>query len=212
MAANKLIVWGARTARPMRVLWMLEEFGLDYEHRPIGSRTGETMTEQYLALNPKHKIPVLQDGDFVLTESAAILNHLAAKYDAPEGFYAPDGGEERSRMLEWCFFIMMELDALGIYVIRRHDDLGDLYGHAPNVVQSARDYIHDGLGAVMKLWPDGQDWLMAGGFGIPDILMVTTLDYALQKQIDVPERLMDHYRCAHARPAYGRAREACFPD
>ena len=72
MAAADLTLWGVGTPRTMRAHWMLMELGLDYQMRPIQSRSGETRTVEFLALNPRHKIPVLQHRDLVLAESAAI--------------------------------------------------------------------------------------------------------------------------------------------
>ena len=71
------ILWGAATARTLRAHWMLHELGLDYETRPIGSRTGETATAEFTQLNPRQKIPLLQDGEVTLAESAAIVTYLA---------------------------------------------------------------------------------------------------------------------------------------
>ena len=76
---NDITVWGIGTPRTMRVHWMLAELGLAYDCRPITSRSGETMTAEFLALNPKHKIPVLRHGAMVLSESAAIITYLADK-------------------------------------------------------------------------------------------------------------------------------------
>ena len=61
----------------MRAHWMLLELGLDYECHPLQSRTGETHTDAFKRLNPRHKIPVLRHGALVLTESAAILQYLS---------------------------------------------------------------------------------------------------------------------------------------
>ena len=50
---NKLTVWGVGTTRTLRAHWMLHELGLDYDTRRIESRTGETQSAEYVALNPK---------------------------------------------------------------------------------------------------------------------------------------------------------------
>ena len=204
-------LWGSRTSRPMRPLWMLEEYGLEYDHRPIGPRTGETKTEEYLALNPKHKIPTFQHGDFVLSESGAICGYIAERFDAPDGFFVPDTPEGRARMMEWCHFILMEVDALGIYVIRRHLDLGDLYGHAENVVQSAREYVTGGLTNALKTWPEDQDYILDGGFSIPDIHLASMIGFMLARGVDVPGRVLAHFERCQARPAYQRAHALCYP-
>ena len=81
--ANDLILWGAGTGRTMRAHWMLLELGLDYQFHPIGSRTGETQADDFVQLNPRHKIPVLKHGSFVLTESAAIIQYLSNTFQSP---------------------------------------------------------------------------------------------------------------------------------
>ncbi len=73
-----LVLWGCSTSRTLRAHWALAELGLDYEHRPIGPRTGETQTEEFTKLNPRQKIPLLQDGELRLAESAAIVNYVRA--------------------------------------------------------------------------------------------------------------------------------------
>ena len=70
---GKLILWGAGTSRTIRPHWAMHELGLAYDKRPIQSRSGETLTAEYTALNPRQKIPLLQDGDFTIGESAATV-------------------------------------------------------------------------------------------------------------------------------------------
>ncbi|MGY2934884.1 glutathione S-transferase [Bradyrhizobium sp. GM6.1] len=59
-----LTLWGVGTSRTVRPHWAMHELGLAYEIKPIGPRTGETKTAEYTRLNPRQKIPLLQDGDF----------------------------------------------------------------------------------------------------------------------------------------------------
>ena len=82
---TRLILWGAQSIRALRPHWVLQELELDFELRPIGSRTGETKEAGSQALNPRGKIPVLQDGDFTLAESAAISTDLADTYGQGSG-------------------------------------------------------------------------------------------------------------------------------
>jgi glutathione S-transferase len=143
---NDLILWGAGTSRTMRAHWMLLKLGLDYQFHPICSRTGATHTGEFLELNPRHKIPVLQHGSFVLTESAAIVPYLSNAFANPQ-IYTADDHQSRAALDEWCCFIMSELDAGSLYVVRRHDGLRQLYGEAPTAVsrrwcQASRVAIH----------------------------------------------------------------------
>lgn len=80
-------VFHAPRSRSMRVLWMAEEMGLPYEVEP-GSLMAPS--EALLAANPSRTLPVLVDGDTILTESVAILQYLAARYGPTPLAPAPD--------------------------------------------------------------------------------------------------------------------------
>ncbi|GIT40135.1 MAG: hypothetical protein Ct9H300mP8_13310 [Gammaproteobacteria bacterium] len=130
-----ITVWGAATGRTFRYIGLCTT-RLDYEPRLIGSRTGETQEETFQSLNSKEKIPVLVDDDFVLTESAPSSPIWATSTAcSPRG----PGSRERARYDEWTSYILMELDAHTLYIIRRHGDLAHLYGEAPEALQAARE-------------------------------------------------------------------------
>src|SRR5215471_1647134 len=97
--AHELTVWGVGTPRTMRVHWMLLELGLEYECYPIQSRTGETHADAFKRLNPRHKIPVLRHGSFVLSESAAIIQYLSETFaNSSQAIYVPSDAKGRARL------------------------------------------------------------------------------------------------------------------
>lgn len=120
---------------------MAEELGVKYRLEPIQSRTGETQTEEYLKLNPRGKIPCMNDNGFVLSESAAINSYLCDTYGNGSGIIPKPATKERAEYDMWCFFIMSEIDAQSLYMHRKHAGLKDLYGEAPVAVESARMYF-----------------------------------------------------------------------
>ncbi len=128
--AHDLTLWGTGTGRTMRAHWMLLELGLEYEFHPIQARSGETHTEEFKRLNPRHKIPVLRHGQFVLTESAAIIQYLSETFADSKELYVPKDATSRATLNEWCYFIVSELDAGSLYVVRRHEGLKHVYGEA----------------------------------------------------------------------------------
>lgn len=203
-------VWGISSTRTMRVHWMLRELGLAYTTHPIGSRTGETQTAEYLALNPRGKIPTLRHGGLVLTESAAIVFYLAERFPLPDGFLRPADAGERARLAEWCWFVMTELDAHSLYLIRRHDGLKHIYGAAPAAVESAREYFLKQARAMAPRVARAAPWLM-GAFGPADILLATCLDWADMYGIPLPPET-DSWRARIAeRPAYREAMRFNYP-
>jgi glutathione S-transferase len=57
--------------------------GIALDTQVVDLMTGEHLKEPYGTINPSRLVPVLEDGDFRLTESSAILKYLADKYDSP---------------------------------------------------------------------------------------------------------------------------------
>lgn len=90
-----MIVWGRRSSfNVQKVLWLLGELGVAYEHRNAGGSFGGLDTAEFRAMNPHGKIPVLADGDTVVWESHAILRYLAAAHGG--GPQAKSGQAERA--------------------------------------------------------------------------------------------------------------------
>jgi len=204
-------LWGAGTPRTMRAHWMLRELDLPYESRPISSRSAETSTTDYIRLNPCQKIPTLVDGNFVLSESAAIVTYLGAAYGAAKNLAPPTQTEERARYDQWCFFSMMELDANTLYIIRRHEDLSSIYGEAPNAVQAAREcFARQARAAAARLNETGP-FVLGDRFTGADILLTTCLTGALRRRIEIPQVLHDYVKRTTAREAYGQALQANSP-
>jgi glutathione S-transferase len=209
MAELSRIVWGAGTPRTLRAHWMLHELGLPYEKRLIGSRTGETNTPEFHRLNPSEKIPVLQDGDFVLAESGAIVNYLATTYGGPKDMAPPPSPKERARYDQWCFFIMMELDANTLYIIRRHLDLTGVYGEAPNAVKTAREcFEKQAKAAAVRL---GGPFALGECFSGVDVLLTTCLTGAVRRNIEIPDTLHHYLKRTTAREAYRAALQVNQP-
>lgn len=208
--AEDLILWGAGTMRTHRTLWMAEELGLTYRHNPIRARTGETQEPEYLRINPRHKVPAMEHGDVVLTESAAILGYLAETFPSPE-VMVPATALERARLAEWQYFTMSELDANGLYSMRRHGALKDLYGDSPVAVDSGRAYFLHQLDQMEAHLRAATPFLMGDRFSSADILFVSCLDWAVAYEIPLPEYL-EAYRIRMAeRPAYLRAHARNYP-
>jgi len=100
METNVIEVYAFATPNSVKVPIVLEELGLPYELKAVNVRKGEQKEDAFLSLNPNGKVPVLVDDGFVLTESAAILVHLAEK----TGKLLPSDGEARACVFEQLFF------------------------------------------------------------------------------------------------------------
>ncbi|MCU1719517.1 glutathione S-transferase family protein [Pseudomonas sp. 5P_3.1_Bac2] len=95
-----LQIWGRRSAfNVQKVLWLLDELQLDYQHIDAGGDFGLLDTPEFLAMNPHGRVPLLKDGDSVLWESHSILRYLAAQYGASQ--FWPAAAAQRAVAESW---------------------------------------------------------------------------------------------------------------
>lgn len=106
----KLRFFSNPRSRARMVRWMLEECGADYE--TVDLEFGPEMkSPEYLSINPMGKVPALQHGDAVVTETGAILAYLAELF--PEKRLAPAmDSPERASYLRWLFFVAGPVEAV----------------------------------------------------------------------------------------------------
>ena len=95
-------LYTASTPNGRKISIALEELGLDYETEAL-TLDGSHITPEFLALNPNHKIPVLDDDGVVVWESGAILLHLCEKYD-DGGILLPRDPVQRIHAIQYAFF------------------------------------------------------------------------------------------------------------
>lgn len=95
-----LKIWGRRSSlNVQKVMWLVGELDIPFEHLPAGGDLGGLNEPGFLALNPHGRVPVIQDGEAVVWESQAILRYLAATYGR-EAFWS-DSPAERSQFDRW---------------------------------------------------------------------------------------------------------------
>jgi glutathione S-transferase len=195
----------------MRAHWALHELSLPYDVRAIQTRSADAQSAEFTALNLRQKIPVLEDGEFVTTESAAIISYLSERYSNADNALVPANQFERARWLEWCFFIMTELDASSLYIIRRHSGMQDVYGDAPAAVEAARAYFLKQLQCATEILAAGSSYLMGERLTTADILLTTCLTTAIRDKISLPSICMEYLDRTTTRPAYRSAFAANYP-
>ncbi len=205
MPSQELIVWGVGTTRTMRVHWLLHELELPYETRPITPRSGETKEPEYQRINPKEKVPCLQHGDFNLSESLAIVSYIREMSDMLVRDSYQQSLQGRATYLEWASFILMELDATSLYVMRRHRDLSEIYGDAPNANLTAQKYFDKMIRSVDARIPPTNGFLWGDCFSEIDILMTTCLDWAFFYDLDLTDNAAAYRARMNSRAGYQSA-------
>ena len=207
MSKNR-ILWGVGTSRTIRAHWALIELNLSYKTEIIRTRTTDTETAAFKSVNPRQKIPVLQDGTLTMGESAAIVTYLAESYSTEQVNLIPDNPKARAKYFEWMSFICMELDATSLYVLRRHWSLPEIYGDSPVANKASEEYFNRMITAADKLKNPKQKYLLETGFSGVDILMTTTLKWAIDYNQKIPNDFIEYLDHMVNRPGYIAAVEA----
>ena len=207
MSKNR-ILWGVGTSRTIRAHWALIELNLSYKTEIIRTRTTDTETAAFKSVNPRQKIPVLQDGTLTMGESAAIVTYLAESYSTEQVNLIPDNPKARAKYFEWMSFICMELDATSLYVLRRHWSLPEIYGDSPIANKASEEYFNRMITAADKIKNPKQKYLLETGFSGVDILMTTTLKWAIDYNQKIPNDFMEYLDHMVNRPGYIAALEA----
>ena len=205
MSGAQITLWGAGTSRTIRPIWVAEELGLSYALIPIGPRTGETQTERYTELNPKQKIPFLEDGSLQLSESVAISRYLINRYGTTATMAPPASIEEQAKEDEWLSFIYGELDETSLYILRRHGALAAIYGEAPTAITAAKQYFQKQV-AVADMHLQETQYLVNNKFGVADVFLTTCLVWAESSGIGLSESLKSYLQRMLARECYQAAK------
>mgnify|MGYP003686738435 FL=1 len=205
---NEIIeIWGYKTFRPFRVYWALEEMKLNYKSYKIGSRTGETQTTEYLKINPKGKIPLFRHNEIYISESVAAMNYVVQNFETTSDFYVPNSAKDKAKIDEWSYMCAMELDALGVYILRRHQlvangGLSNLYGEAPNAIKTAKEHVNRMLLACDKDVPNN-NWLIGNSPSCADIMFMSCLQVIKLYKLDIKsDKINDYYERAVKRKQY----------
>jgi glutathione S-transferase len=196
-------LYGMPHTRSFRVLWALEEIGVEYEYQLVNLGKSEGKTPEFLALNPSGKLPAIKDGELVLTESAAICSYLADAY--PDKNLIPVvGTAERALYNQWCFFVLSELEQ-PLWTMGKHKFALPKEYRVPEVLKTAGfEYVR--ALSVLETGLKGREFIVGDHFTMADLLMGHTLNWAQAFKIDHGSELLDRYldRIRH-RPAWTRA-------
>jgi glutathione S-transferase len=147
--------------------------GVDFEAINVNLLKGDHQTPEFLKLNPAGKIPVLVDGDLVLTESVAIVMYLAEKY-RDRGFLPADL-RERAELDRWLLFTATELEQ-PLWRISRHTNLYPEKERLPAEVSLAqRDF--KAMAQIAERHMQHRQFVVGDQVTVADFVLAYTLDW-----------------------------------
>ena len=188
-------VVGSRTNRTFRVLWALEELGIEYDHKPYSVRS-----PQALEHSPTGKLPALIVEGEVITDSAAIITFLADRHG---GLTFPAGSVQRAKQDALLHRVNDEIDAV-LWTAARHSFILPEAERVPAVKESLKLEFARSLDRLMEQI-DGP-YLMGDTMTIPDIILVHCGGCAYNAKFPVENEAFKAYaKRLRERDAFKRA-------
>jgi glutathione S-transferase len=160
--------------------------GIELEEHALDFTKGEHKAADYVALNPNGAVPTLVDGDFVLTESRAIMQYLASK--KPESGLLPHDEAGRANVTRWQFWDASHFSPqLGTIVFQRM--LKPMFGmgepDAAKIDEALVSYRR--FAAVLDAQVQSKGYVVGNALTLADLTLASSLMYAAQTDIPVAE-------------------------
>jgi glutathione S-transferase len=159
---------------------------LQLEEIKVDLARGEQRSPEYLALNPNGAIPTLVDGDFVLTESRAIMQYLACK--KPEAGLVPRDEAARADVTRWQFWDAAHFSPqLGTItfekIVKPRIGMGE--PDARRIEEALGNFRR--FAAVLDQRLDGREYVVGTSLTVADLTLASSLMYAKQVDLPLPE-------------------------
>lgn len=191
-------VIGNPKTRALRVMWMLEELGLDYEIDPLNPRD-----DKVRALNPSGKIPMLVVDGATLIDSVAIVTFLADKHNA---LTMKAGTVPRAIQDSFTQFCVDEVEG-ALWTTAKNAFIHPEDIRVPQIKEVCRVEFASAMATLSARLGD-EEYVMGGAFTVPDLLLGHCAAWAERAKFDVSEgNVSAYFRRILERPAYGAALE-----
>lgn len=178
-------------SRAANMVWALEEVGVPYTLRTVNLMTGEHKSPDMLALNTMGKLPVITDGDAVVSETSAICMYLGDRYAL--GRLAPALDDPaRGAYLRWCVYpsAVIEPGCMAKAAGWEYKPSQAGWGSYQSIL--------DTLDAALKDGP----WILGDRFTMADVLVGSSLRWMLRfKMIDALDSFVAYTTRLGERPA-----------
>ena len=186
-------VIGNTNTRTLRVLWAMNEIGLEYEHVQVNAQSVDAKK-----FNISGKVPTLDANGVNIADSTAIVTYLADKYNQ---LTFPAGTIERAQQDSFTQFILDELDSI-LWTAARHSFVLPKEMRVSELKDTLRWEFARSLKILESRMGSGPN-VMGEEFTIPDIILTHIGGWARVAKFDIPDgKLRDYFRRQIKRPAY----------
>ncbi len=200
-------LYGVYRSRAARNIWLALEMGIEMEVVPViqGYRLPDphasgaplnTQSPDFLAMSPAGAVPILRDGDLVISESVAINLYLARKYGGP---LAPADLEEEAQVLQWAFYGMTAVEPAALALMQAvMASPADVAGADAAAAKLARPL------AVLQAHLSAHPYMVGDRFTVADVNTAEVVRYARARPglIDAYPAVDAWLKACQARPAF----------
>jgi glutathione S-transferase len=157
--------------------------GIQLEEKKLDFAKGEHKSPEYLALNPNGAVPTLVDGDYVLTESRAIMQYLASK--KPDSGLLPRDEAARADVTRWQFWDASHFSP-HLAAVAFERVLKGVFGMGDPDQRKIDDALANfrRFGAVLNKRLEGKSYVVGNSLTLADLTLASSMMYS--KQADVP--------------------------
>ena len=198
-------LYHCKGSRSTRVLWLLEELGLDYELEVLPFDPKALQSADFLQLHPFGKVPVLVDDTVTLFDSVAIIQYLLVHYDDGNRFHPTHDSPHYGEFLSWLHFgestLMQPVSQIAQHLFL----LPEAERSKERLEEGKRVFRHYAKVLDEKL--TGKEYLVGNQFSAADIVVGYTVNAADQLGA-LPEEctaLRAYVERLRQRPAFQKA-------
>jgi len=178
----------------------LEEVQADYEARRLDFSSTEQRSARYLNINPKGRVPTLDTGNGVLTETPAILIYLAQTH--PDARLAPlDHPFRLAKAQEFNIYLCAT-----VHVAHAHRVRGSRWAEDENAIKAMQEKVPENMRdcfALIEQTMFAGPWVLGDQFSICDPYLFTIATWLQGDGVDIAEfpRIAEHHARMRERPA-----------
>jgi glutathione S-transferase len=204
-----ITIYHLETSRSERIVWLMEELGLDYKLEVFPREATGAAPPPLKAIHALGKAPVIRDGDFVLAESGAIVDYIVHRH-AQGRLAVQPGAPAYGRYLYWLHFAegsLMSLLLIALVLSRVAE------ASASPVTARIRDRVKQMLAFVDAELANGP-WFAGAEFTAADVMMAfpfTTMRHFLDYDLAPHPNIVAYLKRIEARPAYRKAMAVAGP-
>jgi glutathione S-transferase len=157
----------APNSRAGRIVWLLEELGLDYDINKMAFHPRDLKSDDHRARHPLGRVPVIEDGDVMLYESGAIIEYILERH-GNGGLKPASDAPEYPAYLQWFHYcegmVMPPVNTIVVQTVLLPPERRDekVLGQAQRLLTKALDPVDEAL--------EGKDYLI-GDFSAADVML-----------------------------------------